>query len=111
MMIPYVNANEILAKTTTIGCNLLTEEDGCVNGCKCGISRYTATEYDAGGGPAHDDQEGFLVLEGTGSALIDGIEYEMKPGICFIVPAGVKHTMKKTGDCKYCKVFWFHAAV
>lgn len=110
-MIPYVNADEILAKTTTIGCNLLTEKDGCVNGCKCGISVYTNTEYAPDGGPMHDDQEGFYVLEGTGSALIDGVEYEMKPNICFIVPAGMKHTMKKSDDCEYCKVFWYHAAV
>ena len=110
-MIPYIDANEALAKTTTIGCHLLSEKDGCVNGCKCGISRYTTTEYAPDGGPAHDDQEGFYVLEGTGMALIDGQEYEMKPGICFVVPAGVKHTMKKTGDCDCCKVFWYHAAV
>lgn len=110
-MIPYVDANELLAKATTAGCKLLDEDDGCQNGCKCGVSVYTRTEYDPSGGPAHDDQEGFYVLEGYGSALIGGKEYEMKPGICFMVPAGVQHTMKKSEDCDFCKVFWFHAAV
>ena len=70
------------------GYELIGEKDGCVNGCRCGVSVYTREEYDLTHAGAHDDQEGF-----------------------FVVPAGVKHCMKCEPDSGFCKVFWFHAAV
>lgn len=60
---------------------------------------------------AHDDQEGFFVLEGRGRAMVGDDEIVLEPGVCFVVPAGVKHCMKCEQDSGFCKVFWFHAAV
>ena len=86
---------------------ILDERNGCVNGCKIGISVYDNTEYNKGG--VHEDQEGFYVLEGTGKALFGDEEHEIYPGMTMIAPAGVKHQIKK--DEKSCdiKVLYFHA--
>ncbi len=111
-MIPYVKLDEVIASAgRRTGYNLLDENEGCVNGCRCGVSIYRRTEYDLSHATAHDDQEGFFVLEGRGRALIGDEELIMEPGMCFMVPAGVVHAMKRETDCEYCKVFWFHAAV
>ncbi len=109
-MIPYVKLDEVMAKEgTKTGYTLLDERHGCVNGCRCGVSVYTRDEYP--GANAHEDQEGFFVLEGRGKALIGGEELVMEPGMCFVIPAGVPHAMKRDKDCEACKVFWFHGAV
>ena len=109
-MIPYVKLDEIMARDgMRVGYTLLDENQGCVNGCRMGISFYSMDEY--GKATAHDDQEGFFVLEGQGRALIDGEEIIMEPGMAFMVPAGVTHVMKREPGYKYCKVLWFHGAV
>ena len=88
---------------------MLDVENGCVNGCQIGGSVYTSTEYPTAG--VHDYQEGFLVVEGTGTAKIGDSEFALFPGIAFIVPAGVQHTMKKDTDvADGVRLFWFHAA-
>ena len=110
-MIQYVKLDEVIASAgSRTGYNLLDEKEGCVNGW-CGVSIYRRTEYDLIHATAHDDQEGFFVLEGRGRALIGGEELVMEPGVCFMVPPGVVHAMKRDADCEYCKVFWFHAVV
>ena len=74
-MIAVAKSDDIIEKTgKRTGYELIGEKDGCVNGCRCGVSVYT-------------------------------------PGVCFVVPAGVKHCMKCEQDSGFCKVFWFHAAV
>lgn len=109
-MIPYVKMEDVLAQGgKKTGYSLLTEEHGCVNGCTCGVSMYKFKEYMKIS--AHDDQEGFLVLEGKGTAYIGGEELELEPGMCFVIPAHTEHAMKAASDCEVCKVFWFHAAV
>lgn len=108
--IPVVNLERCIKEAgDRVGYTLLDERHGCVNGCRCGVSIYREKEY--GHGSAHEDQEGFFVLEGRGHALIDGQEIAMEPGDSFIVPAGVLHTMRRDEDCEFCKVFWFHSAV
>lgn len=72
---------------------------------------YTREEYDLTHAGAHDDQEGFFVLEGRGRAMVGDDEIVLEPGVCFVVPAGVKHCMKCEQNSGFCKVFWFHAAV
>ena len=88
---------------------LANEKNGCVNGCKMGISVYTTTEFLPT--TVHDDQEGFYVLEGTGYVKLDRAEYYIEPGMSFIVPAGVDHTVRKAEGSENVKLFWFHAAV
>ncbi len=111
-MIPYVNLSEVMEREgRKTGYTLLDERHGCVNGSRCGVSFYTREEYREKGVGVHEDQEGFFVLEGTGKALIGDEEIDLKPGVCFMVPAKTPHIMKKSKDCDVCKVFWFHAAV
>ncbi len=109
-MIPYVKLEEVMAQAGgRTGYTLLDERNGCVNGCRMGISVYSFDEY--GTATAHEDQEGFFVLEGRGMALIDGEELPLEPGMAFMVPAGMPHAMKRDSQCEYCKVLWFHGAV
>lgn len=111
-MISVVKLDDVIKSVgKRTGYDLLGENEGCVNGCRCGVSIYTRTEYNLEHAGAHEDQEGFFVLEGHGKALIGDDEITLEPGVCFMVPAGVKHCMKREPDCEYCKVFWFHAAV
>ena len=109
-MISFVKMAEVIANEgKKTGYTLLDERHGCVNGSKCGVSLYTMEEYGKVG--CHDDQEGFFVLEGHGKAMIGDEEIDLEPGVTFMVPAHVGHSMKKDKDCDVCKVFWFHAAV
>ncbi|MBO4982143.1 MAG: cupin domain-containing protein [Lachnospiraceae bacterium] len=111
-MIPFVKLSEILEQEgEKTGYTLLDERHGCLNGSRCGVSFYVRDEYDYEKMGAHEDQEGFFVLEGYGKALIGGEEIDLEPGMCFMIPAHVPHGMKKNRDCAVCKVFWFHAAV
>ena len=89
--------------------NLLDQKNGCVNGCKTGISIYDSLEYSKPG--VHDDQEGFLVTEGTGWARLGDKEIKLEADVSFIVPAGVEHSIKRDPGTKFVKVFWFHSAV
>ncbi|MBQ2803021.1 MAG: cupin domain-containing protein [Lachnospiraceae bacterium] len=88
---------------------LLDERNGCVAGCRSGITIYRSTEFGKGG--IHEDQEGFFVLSGEGVARIGENEFPIYEGMSFLAPAGVRHTIKS--NCKEVpvKVFWFHSAV
>jgi mannose-6-phosphate isomerase-like protein (cupin superfamily) len=88
---------------------LLDETNGCLAGCKTGLLSYTQEEYIQGG--VHDDQEGFYVLEGSGSAKIGDTEFNLEAGTCFIVPPGLYHSIKKAKDVPCIKLFFFHAAI
>jgi len=88
---------------------MLDASHGCVAGFKSGITIYTATEYGRAG--VHDDQEGFVVMEGTGWAKVGDEEYHLQPDVCFIAPAGVPHSVKRDLDAAYVKVCWFHGAI
>lgn len=111
-MIPVVTLEErVREQGKQIGYRLLGAEEGCVNGCNCGISIYKNDAYDESLWAAHEDQEGFYVLEGSGTMKIGDEEITVKAGDCFLVPAHVFHMMKRDAGCEYCKVFWFHAAI
>ena len=88
--------------------SLLDETNGCVNGCCCGVSRYAKTEYNVPG--CHDDQEGFMVLSGSGYAKVGEEERFVSTGTAFIVPAGVEHSLRTIDPACPLEVFWFHAA-
>ena len=88
---------------------LLNESNGCAAGCKTGISLYMSDEYSAPG--VHDDQEGFIVLEGTGWAKVGDEEFRLEPETSFIAPAGTAHAVRKDTGIEHVKLFWFHAAV
>lgn len=86
---------------------LLGEAQGCKNGCCAGISYYRSVEYTP---PAvHDEQEGFLVLSGSGWACVGEEEFEIGPGVAFLAPAGTVHRLKNSREGSALEVFWFHA--
>ena len=64
-MIPYTTLDSIIAQMPErTGHTLLDENQGCVKGCRMGVSLYRNTEYHMP--QKHDDQEGFFVLDGKG---------------------------------------------
>ena len=79
------------------------------NGCSAGVTFCPHTEY--GKPAAHEDQEGFFVIEGTGFLCMDGQDIPVKPDTVIILPPGVTHTFKRNADSVPLKFFWFHAAV
>jgi len=86
---------------------LLSEEDGCVPGCRMGKMKYFSDTYlpDA----VHDNfQESFYVLSGSGYVKLNGEEHEISQGMASIIPIGVTHTLKKTSE-ELLEVFWFCA--
>ena len=89
------NATEIKG-TEVSSFPLLTAANGCVAGCCTGISIYTATEYTTPG--VHQDQEGFVVMAGTGWAKIGDQEFPLEPETSFIAPAGQPHVIKREID-------------
>ena len=92
-----------------VGYPMLSAKNGCVKGCCTGISVYTTTEFMKPG--IHDDQEGFVVLSGSGVARLGDQEFPLRPETSFIVPAGVPHSIKSDSASVPVRVFWFHAAV
>lgn len=86
---------------------MLGSEQGCTNGCCAGISYYSMKEYTP---PAiHEDQEGFLVLSGSGWVKIGEEEFRVDSETAFIVPAKMCHQMKSISSEIPLTVFWFHA--
>ena len=111
-MVCYSDSNTAVEQMRAEGkraCDVLGEAQGCVNGCRAGFTFYNETEYGKGG--AHEDQECFLVLEGTGMAKIGGEEFPIYPGLTMVAPAGTHHVFRRDADSVPVKIFWFHAAV
>ncbi len=88
---------------------LIDNSHGAQNAFCMGISYYDAEEYGEPG--IHDDQEGFYVLEGIGTAQVGMEEFEICPGTSFIAHAGVPHSIKKDSESKSVKVIWCHGAI
>lgn len=108
----FINIKEVQGKGNengVIGYRMLTEDQGCIKGCRSGINYIYNEEYLTPG--VHEDQEGFLVMEGTGVAKVGEEEFKLEPDMCFIAAKGVAHCMKKDPEVKFLKVFWFHSAV
>ena len=99
----------VTTRPGTTSYQMLDATNGCVNGFSAGITLYTEPEYLTPG--VHDDQEGFIVLEGTGWAKIGDEEMRIQPQVCFIAPAGVPHVIKRDANIAHVKVCWFHGAI
>ncbi len=112
MMSCFINCKEVNGCEETknvMTYRLLSEKQGCTKGCCSGINYVYAEEYPTPG--VHEDQEGFLVLAGTGWAKVGGEEFRLEPDVCFIAAKGVAHCVKKDPGVEFVKIFWFHAAV
>ena len=79
-MIPYTTLDSIIAQMPErTGHTLLDEDQGCVKGCRMGVSLYRNTEYHMP--QKHDDQEGFFVLKEK-----DMLSSMAKKSLCCPVP-------------------------
>ena len=106
----YSDLHEIIEREgEKISYVLLDKANGCVSGCRCGVTVCRKTEF--GNGGAHEDQEGFFVLSGKGMAKVGDTEFEVHEGVAFIVPAQVNHTLRSVSPKEPLLVFWFHSAV
>ncbi len=101
------NVKEIIAGHGHSSFPLLGAEQGCTNGCCAGISYYASTEYTPAA--VHDDQEGFVVLSGSGWARIGDEEFELEKNMAFIAPCRTPHQMKCNKKEEPLMLFWFHA--
>lgn len=91
------------------GGTLIDAMQGAQNGFCMGISLYTSSDYGKPG--IHDDQEGFYVIEGSGTARVGDQEIPLCSGSGFIVPAGTPHSLKKDPAATVLKVLWAHGAI
>lgn len=92
-----------------VGGLLVGPAQGAVKGFCIGISYYDRTEYGTPG--VHEDQEGFYVLAGTGTARVGDAEFPVRPGTAFLAAKGVPHTLKRDAASVPIKVLWTHGAV
>ena len=104
-------ASSIMEKTgkEIASCDLLGPENGCVDGCRAGVTVYSDPEYTHTG--VHEDQEGFFVLEGSGIAKIGDVEFPVSAGTAFICPANTWHSIRRDENSAHVAVFWFHSAI
>ena len=110
-MAVYRHEKDLDFPTTTghKGSTIIDESNGAVNGFFMGIAYYDLTEYGKPG--IHEDQEGFYILEGTGTAKVGEEEFAIEPGTAFIAAKGVPHTVKRGSGSTPIKVFWSHGPV
>jgi mannose-6-phosphate isomerase-like protein (cupin superfamily) len=47
---------------------------------------------------AHDKDEFYFIIRGTGKLVIDGSAFAFSPGDCFYVPAGIHHNFSEFTD-------------
>ncbi|MGO8702506.1 MAG: cupin domain-containing protein [Candidatus Brocadiia bacterium] len=104
----HVHEDEFFKKQPGGG-QLIGAEQGATNGFCIGIAFYDQEVYGTPG--VHDDQEGFYVLAGQGTAKVGDEEFEIRPGTAYIAQKGVPHSVKKRPGSKPVKLLWSHGAV
>jgi mannose-6-phosphate isomerase-like protein (cupin superfamily) len=100
---------EMYRDATVAGAELIGQANGATNGFCVGVGIYYLDTYLEPG--VHDDQEGFYVVEGTGTARVGNAEFAIRPGSAFIAQKGVPHAIKRDADSGPVKVAWSHGAV
>ena len=75
---------------------LIGRDNGATRGFCMGVSYYASTEYGPPG--VHEDQEGFYVLEGRGTAKVGDEEFDLVPDRLVVVPPGVLHNFVNTAN-------------
>lgn len=110
-MAVYVNEEDVLEpqENGLPGGLLIGEAQGATKGFCLGIAYYDNAEYLEPG--VHDDQEGFCILEGTGTAKVGDEEFPVHPGMAFIAQKGVPHAVKKSSGSGPVKILYAHGAV
>lgn len=57
----------------------------------------------------HNCEESVIVLDGTGTAVLDGTAHDVGPGDTVWVPAGVPHFFRNASDQVPLRIFWTYA--
>lgn len=58
----------------------------------------------------HADNDQFFRIEsGTGKAIIDGEEFELKDGTAVVVPSGSEHNIINTSETEYLKLYTIYS--
>ena len=86
---------------------MMDEKTGCGSKVWSAIGYNADTEYHFGA--VHDDMEVFLVLEGSGWAMIGEEEFPIKKDTCYVAPAGVRHGTRSDSEEHPLRLYWFHA--
>jgi len=60
------------------------------------------------GAEVHKLDQFFLVEEGEGKAVLDGVEHHIKPGFAVLVPAGTRHNIIN-GSSRPMKLYTLYA--
>ncbi len=76
-----------------------------INACCAMFNIFFSEEYPQPG--VHDDHEGFYVISGNGKMMLNGEEYDLRPGFAMYAPAGIPHAIKKVGK-EDLRVFLYH---
>lgn len=62
------------------------------------------------GAEVHEDHDQFIrVEEGTGKAIMDGVEYALKDGSAVVIPAGAEHNIINTSEHELLKLYTVYA--
>jgi mannose-6-phosphate isomerase-like protein (cupin superfamily) len=99
-MFSYVISKSELAKKSWPGYfesySLFTDDNTPILGCTTMYNVHSCKQYLPA--DSHDDNEGFYVISGQGSMLIGESESDISAGTAILVPAGVSHAIRCTGD-------------
>ena len=70
------------------------------------------TIFPNGGIPehAHENEETYTILSGTGVVTVDGEEVQVKAGDCIFMPRNHRHSLKNTGDTDMIMLFVYSPA-
>lgn len=61
------------------------------------------------GNEIHDVDQFIRCEQGTGTAILDGVEHEIKDGFAVVIPAGVKHNIINTSNDAPLKLYSLYA--
>ncbi len=62
------------------------------------------------GEETHSENDQFFRFEsGQGKCIIDGNEYDLKDGVCIIVPTGAKHNIINTSETESLKMYTIYS--
>lgn len=59
----------------------------------------------------HDCEESVIILEGEGTAVIDGAEHPVGPGDTSWIPPGMPHYFRNASTADPLRIFWTYASV
>ncbi|MFH1711998.1 MAG: cupin domain-containing protein [Patescibacteria group bacterium] len=79
-------------------------------GPKCQLVLMAIMPGDDIGMEVHDDHDQFIRVEaGTGKAIMDGEEFDLKDGSAVVIPAGAEHNIVNTSETDKLKLYTIYS--